>query len=1014
MQTPDLAQWRTSMTDLMQSGVKSLLQRPGRLDHLVHLLLRVMAAQYSLRPTLRQFLRSSDGWIDFSVGVATRDSSVEQSIAFQGGRATAHRGLLADADVVLTFNDDDALLTMLKATPNESLTLILRNQLVLTGNWCYLQLFNYLVAQLLGSYHQRKLRANAKADQRSRRTDFGGCDPEVRQELAARAAQRLTAEATEPGVTCLRDPYLAKYSLGDFPRLRTFLDLHLSQKAEICAERAQILTTWFRTHGFEARADGRPWHPVERQGLAFKHLMTRKQPVIRRDDLFAGSTTTNPTTGSVVFPDGQGTMVWGELDSIDQRQLIPFAISRETARTLHSDVFPYWTTRNFREWVRRKYGSTLSQQLGERWVTYFVWKSVGISHTVPDFSAVLRDGLCGVIAGVQERLSGVAEDAESAVTYRAMIACLEGVHSYAAALAQLATEQARAETDPARKAELNEIARICATVPNQPARSLHEALMAIWIVWVALHNENADTGLSLGRLDQLLQPYFVAEMAQLNSDAARDSYIARAIELVGCFFMRCTDHFPLSPDIGNTLFGGASSTQALTLGGVTPEGADAVNDMTYIFLKVTELLGIRDVNVNARYKPGVSSPTYLRRLCEVNLLTAGTPSMHNDDAVFAALQPHGYPLEQIRDWSATGCVEPTISGQHMGHTGAILMNLVAGLEMALNDGVHPLIGEQIGPRTGDLAAGDFTSFEAFFEAYAEQQRFLIAQAVELNNQLAEMHALHRPTPLLSALIGGSIESGTDVTRGGARFNSSGTSNIGLADVTDSLLALKQLVFDEQRVEIARFKAGIDSNFANDPALNALTQHQVSRFGSGDPAAREMANRVAKMVHDAYAAHCNYRGGSYRTGFWSMSQHVAYGNLSGALPSGRRAWKAFTPGLTPDPGASKSFLDNIQDVAQLAPENMDNNIAFNVKLLPNARDSREKTVGTMQAYVETYFQSGGMQIQFNVVSAETLRDAMAHPENYRGLLVRISGYNAYFVTLNREIQLELIERAEYAL
>jgi len=187
---------------------------------------------------------------------------------------------------------------------------------------------------------------------------------------------------------------------------------------------------------------------------------------------------------------------------------------------------------------------------------------------------------------------------------------------------------------------------------------------------------------------------------------------------------------------------------------------------------------------------------------------------------------------------------------------------------------------------------------------------------------------------------------------------------------------------------------------------------VPLFGSGSEEALEMARRVMSVVHDAYAGHANFRGGHYTSGFWSMSQHVAYGNLSGTLPSGRLRGKAFTPGLTPHPGASKSFLDNIRDVARLDAKTMDNNIAFNVKLVPKAGESLDDIINAMHAYVKSYFDMGGMQMQFNMVSSATLRDAMAHPENYRNLLVRISGYNAYFTTLNREMQIELIERAEY--
>ncbi len=998
------------LTDHLSSSLHHWLRGP-RLDIALHGLLRLMALQIGSRPALRKLLRSRDGWLDFGVGLCTETGTVARSIRFTAGRGQVASGAPDDVDVTLRFTDDEALWVMLSSPPQEVMNLILHNRLRPVGSWSTLQLFTYLMTAVLGRHHQRLIARSCEEERRWRGQGGPAAPTTGRSAGLGGTSGRLRATSHEPGVRWLEDPYLSDYGLESFPRLRDFLEQHLTARAEVCAERAACLTDWHRRHGFETTADGTPWDPVERQGLVFAHLMAEKAPVIRRGDLLPGTTTKIPLTGSAVFPDAQGTMIWGELDSIGDRFLIPFDLSPSTRERLHHDIFPYWMTRTFRERVRIAHDDPACLQLGERWVAYFVWKSVGISHTVPDLESVLTKGTGGLNATLRARLADGGDD-EARTTWTAMIRCLEGVETYAAHLAAQAAEQARKESCPRRRVELEEMASACLRVPREPAGSLLEAFTSIWIAWLALHNENADTGLSLGRLDQLLQPFFERDMASLQGAEERARYIEKAIELAGCFFLRCADHFPLTPDIANHLFGGASSNQALTLGGVTRAGDDAVNDMTYVLLKVTELLSPRDVNVNARFAPGKNSRSYLERLCEVNVLTAGTPSMHNDAAIFAALRPHGYSEEQLRDWSATGCVEPSISGEHMGHTGSVLMNLVAGLEMALHDGWHPLIAEQVGPRTGRLE--DFADFEQVFDAWATQQRHLIAQAVELNELLAQVHAQHRPTPLLSALMRGPAQRGRDVTRGGARVNTSGTSNIGLADVTDSLLAIRQLVFEEGSVGLAELGRAIARDFLEAPELAALIGRRVRRFGSGCPRAVEMANRVARTVHAAWAAHTNSRGGPYTAGFWSMSQHVAYGNLSGALPSGRRAGKAFTPGLTPHPAASKSFLNNLRDVAELDPTSMDNNMAFNVKLVPSARDTCAQTAARMRAYVQTYFEMGGMQIQFNVVTAETLRAAMAHPEDHRGLLVRISGYNAYFVTLSREVQLELIERAEFVL
>ena len=975
-------------------------------------LLRLMAAQFNLRPALRRYLRCSDGWINFSVGFRTDTGSVERSIRFRDGRVRAGAGIAADVDVVLRFANDATLREMLASTPNESLTLILRNRMIVEGNLAYLQAFNFFVSLLLGKRHQRVLDRAREQEAASRRRQYGSAKPELARELAARRRYRLRAGQRDPGVQWLADPYLSTYSLEEFPRLRDLLRTHFEVTPEICAERPRLLTEWHRRNGFEVDASGRPWNPEIRQALALKYLMERRAPIIAEQSLVAGTSTSKQPTGVVIYPDAQGVMIWGELLSVAKRGLNPYRISRQDLETLH-DVFPFWAERNFREWVRRDHGDPRCLAIDSRWGFYFVWKSVGISHTVPDFRRLLERGIDGVIADIGAGLNDRALDDAQANTLHAMRISLEGVNAYAANLAGEARRLAGSTTEPRRASELLRLAAICGRVPAQPPTTLDEAVNALWILWVALHMENTNTGLSLGRLDQLLQPYFAADMARLGTQAERDAYLRHAIELVGCLYMRGTDHLPLVPDLGNYLFGGSSSDQAITLGGLTPEGSDAVNDMTYICLKVTEMLCIRDPNVNARFHPRGNSDTYLKRLCEVNFITAATPSMHNDEAVFRALAQHGYPQPDVRDWSATGCVEPTLSGRHMGHTGAILMNLVAALEMALNDGRHPGMGWDLGPRTGRVEEGAFATFDEFFAAYAAQQRFLIGQAVELNGMLGRAHARYRPTPLLSAMTDGCLRSGRDVTAGGALYNTSGSSNIGLADVVDSLMAIKRLVFEERRVSFPDLKRAIDADFLEHPELHALVQTRVPHFGSGDPGAIEMARRVMRLVHDTYAEHTNARGGKYTAGFWSMSQHVAYGTLSGALPSGRRARKAFTPGLTPHAGASKSLLDNLRDVACLDPHAMDNNIAFNVKLIPSASDSREDMVDRMRAYVRTYFEQGGMQMQFNVVTADVLRDAMAHPDNYKNLLVRISGYNAYFVTLNRDMQIELIERAEYA-
>jgi formate C-acetyltransferase len=339
----------------------------------------------------------------------------------------------------------------------------------------------------------------------------------------------------------------------------------------------------------------------------------------------------------------------------------------------------------------------------------------------------------------------------------------------------------------------------------------------------------------------------------------------------------------------------------------------------------------------------------------------------------------------------------------------MLVNLVAPLEMALRNGEHPILGKTSSPRTGTPQ-----TWEAFFTAYCDQLAWVIDRAVEGNNQLGRAHQVLKPSPLLSALFDGPMEKGKDLTEGGALYNSSGAAMIGLTDVVDSLCAVKTLVFEQRRLTLAELVRALDTDFAGQEALHAQILKKVPKFGQEHELPQRIAADLQRFVFEHFQGREHYRGGKYVPGYWSMSNHVAFGLLSGAVPSGRLRGKPFTPGLTPSALARASLTEQIHTVAALSAEHMPNNIAFNVKVVPGADDTHARVVDRMAAYAGAYFELGGMQMQFNVTSTQTLRDAMAHPEKYGDLLVRISGYNAYFVELNRDIQLELVERAEHTL
>ncbi len=917
---------------------------------------------------------------------------------FRDGKVSVGSGAADDPDVILRFKTPRHMRLFFEPT-NDALNMLLDNHLKIEGNLAYLCRFGHIAASVGRGGMPAPPNPGLWAEQIAW------------QELPVPATGEACVEPPAGECQALDDPYLAHVSLDDLPAIKQLLWKHRHVQPAICSERPRLLTEF----AVADRNDPTTVHPSLRRARAIHHILTGKQPIVHEDDLLAG-TTTSKKVGVVIYPETFGSTLWPELLTVEGRELNPYRLDPADAEILDRQVFPLWLDDNIREWMRRHEGNPTSLQLDERFVLYFQWKGYAVSHTIIDGPRVLERGLDDIRAEAVLRQKA-CKDPHQAQFYEGLTTVIDGVLAYAAALAKEARgqlKQLKGDDEPTRqrRKRLRRMAAACKRVPARPAVTLYEAIQVIWLLFLCQHQENINAGLSLGRLDSWLQPYLERDLVKLRHPDARKRYVQQALEWTCALMLKCTDHLPLVPDMGSRLFGGSSSDQVITLGGQTPDGQDAVGDMTWIFLKATELLQLRDPNVNARFAPGINSDAYLRRLCEVNLLTGATPSLHNDDAVLAALDEQGFAPEHARDWSATGCVEPTSCGRHFGHTGCLMFNLVAPLEMALNDGVHPVLGDRIGPTTGDPRAMD--GFEDFVAAYETQLGWLIDQAADCNNRLGGAHRELMPSPLLSALFTGPMESGKDVIEGGALYNSTGIGTVGLTDVVDSLCAIKTLVYDQGQVDFATLLDALEVDFEGHDVLLARLLNKVPKFGQDHELPVKIARRLLRFAYDRWQSQPHYRGGRYVPGYWSMSNHVAFGMLSGPLPSGRRRGKAFTPGLTPSPLCRAPLTEQIRTVAQLDPLLLPNNIAYNVKVVPGPGEEHARILDRMSTLVGAYFDMGGMQMQFNVVGTDTLREAMEHPAEFRDLLVRISGYNAYFVELNRNMQIELIERTEHGL
>ncbi len=835
-----------------------------------------------------------------------------------------------------------------------------------------------------------------------------------------------------PKKITLEDISLKGYDLTD--RIKTLKKEYFDAFPEICNERPRHITDFHLVEGlFEKESIS-----VLDKARAYKYALEKRDPIIHHDraygkgmkpfklagrSLFAGSTTSK-YKGVPMYPEFLGLSIWPELHSISKRESNPFQISEAEAEELNRDIFPHWMRNNITEIARQRcyeenraergaYKSAPEMKLMERLVFFLGTKVECISHTIPDFSRVLTVGLRGIIEEAKEKESE-SSDGSKWEFYAAVAEAMEGVVTYSNNLASKAEELAARESDPAVKEEFLAMAAVNRNVPEHPAQSFREGLTTIWVCWTAIHLENPNAGLSLGRLDQLLYDIYRKD----TDSGAID--IQEAIELICCLWLKIGDHVPMIPETGEQLFGGTGSNQAITIGGVDREGRDAVNDLTYVMLRATELMKLRDPNLNARCYPGESSKEYLRRLCDVNIETKATPALHNDKSTISALTKHGVSLEDARDYGVIGCVEPCSSGRTYGHTGAVLLNLTSALELALFNGKHRHTGDvEIGEKTGDPRT--FSTFAEFRSAFEAQARWLINETVKLNNILGRTHQSYYPTPILSALFEGPMEKGKDLIEGGAKINSSAAAIIGLADVADSLSAIEKVVYEEKSHSFDEFLDALYKNFEGYESLQKrlMNHEKTPKYGNENKSADANVAWIIELMDKVYGEKMNYRGGKYLVGYWTMTMHAGFGKLMQAMPNGRMARENFTSGITPVSAVTPYLTKALNSIADQPVDSVSSGMALNLKYTPELAE-REKMLDNFVASVKGYWddkggtRTGGMEIQFNVTNHDTFVEAVNNPDDYPELLVRVSGYTAYFKDLNPQMQKEIIDRTEYLL
>ncbi len=753
----------------------------------------------------------------------------------------------------------------------------------------------------------------------------------------------------------------------------------------LCPERANLITAYFKHHNNISLPI------VIQKAQAFRYLLENKSARIFPEELIIGNVGCHRKS-AIIQPELSGVFGSQDLLWIDKRATTPFKMPWRERLRLVLRTLPYWLLRNmiFRAFYPR-IDHFVRYALDQLQATYYLINEVGgIGHFLPNYERMLNQGVTGYLASIQN----VNNDLATA----ARITC-EGLVTYAERLAQKAEHQALHETDPDRAAELHETARICRKVPRQPAETFHEALQSLWLTHLAVCLEGINSAVSFGRVDQYLYPFYRRDIkaGRLTPERTR--------ELLLCFSAKTTEHVFLLTENLSKYHGGYLVAQAAIVGGVDSEGRDAVNELSYLFLDVMEQSGLRDPNYQVRIHAN-SPPPFLQRAADVARQGKGVPAFFNDKAVIESLVAHGYPLPDARSYGIVGCVEQAIPGQSFLSTDAALFNLPICLELALNQGCRWNKKQRTGASTPDPSA--FTQIEDVIQAFQQQVEYLVSRMIRDLQTIEKGNRDFHPTPFSSLLVDGCLASGRDVTAGGAIYNSSGIQGVGVADTADALAALATVVFRDRRRTMAQACQALQQNFNQDLRLQTRFR-KAPKFGNNDALPDDLAARVMRIFHDALARYTNTRNGPYVPGFYSSTSHVAFGQKTGALPSGRKTGQPFAASLGAVNGCDqRGPTALLNSVAHLDSSLAANGYAVNLRFDPHTLKGN-KGRDLLSALVAGFFASGGMELQINVLDPLQLEEARANPGKFPDLVVRVAGYCAYFDDLPDAVKQEIIAR-----
>jgi len=780
-------------------------------------------------------------------------------------------------------------------------------------------------------------------------------------------------------------------------RIKNLRQKSLDAVPSISLERAELITEFYKS----GAADGLSV-PVAR-AMAFKYILENKKIFIGDGELIVGERGPEPKV-TPTYPE-ICTHTTQDFEILNNREKVSFQVAEELFEIQKNKIQPYWSGRSIRDKILAAVDDEWKAAYKAGIFTEFMEQRAP-GHTVAD-DKIFRKGFSDFKNEIDLKLAEFRAQktwdvAEKCEELKAIDISADALIAFANRYADKAENLAAQEKNKKRQSELLEIERICRKVPEKAPETFHEALQYYWFVHLGVITElNTWDSFNPGRLDQHLYPFYQKGLADgsLNEQNVR--------ELLQAFWIKFNNQ-PAPPKVGVTALESNTYTDfcLINTGGLTATGQNAVNELSFIILNVIEEM--RLLQPSSMVQISRKNPDeFLLRALKIIKTGYGQPSIFNTDAIVQELTRQGKTIVDARNGGASGCVEAGAFGKE-SYILTGYFNIPKVLEITLNDGFDPRTKKQIGLKTGDPAK--FKSFAELMTAFNKQLNHFIDIKIRGNHIIEKLWATILPSPFMSLLIDDCIASGVDYNAGGARYNSSYIQGVGMGSITDSLAALKQMVYDEQAITINEFLKILQNNFAGNDAFREKLLEEMPKYGNDDDMADDILKQVFEMYFTAIDGRPNAKGGKYHINLLPTTCHVYFGSVIGALPDGRKAGEPLSEGISPVQGADRNGPTAVLKSAAKIDHLRTGGTLLNQKFTPQVLKS-EASLKKLGHLVRSYFKMNGHHIQFNVVTADTLRKAQANPDKYRDLIVRVAGYSDYFVDLGTDLQNEIIMRSE---